>query len=255
MSSGKSQSGFTLLEILVVMVIIALMAAIAILSAGGDDRDDKMKLEARRLAELIRLASEQAVMRGKEVGLEVSADGYRFAVLQNRKWLPIEDEQSFHPRHLPEPLELNIALDTETKTLFGRSLTRNPADDKGPRGTRGRGGKDDERAVDNTGDDGEPGDKSGQAGKSGAGLVNPAGSVKPQVFILSSGEVSPFAIALGVDGDDRPEYWRIMARDDGQIRLDGPHEGSLHLDLKYDAQAISAAENADDGGEGDEDAQ
>lgn len=208
----KHHSGFTLLEILVVMVIIAFMAGIAVMSVGGDDGDDAMKLEARRLTELIKLASEQAVMHGKEVGIEVAADGYRFLVLQNRRWQAVNDEPEFRERNLEAPLELNIALDADAKELFGRALTRKRED--------------------------EDEEKDGKlAAQPEEEAEEPADAPRPQIFILSSGEISPFALGLGYEEGERPRFWRIRVLEDGQVRLDGPHEGSLRLDLKLDAGA------------------
>ncbi|MBI2381370.1 MAG: type II secretion system minor pseudopilin GspH [Gammaproteobacteria bacterium] len=227
MKPRASQSGFTLLEILVVVVLIAFMTGVAVLSVGGDNRDDKMKLEATRLAELLRLASEQAQMRGKEVGLELHADSYRFAVLQNFRWMPIEDEQAFHERRLEEPLELNIALDADAKELFGQGLARRPE----PEGGGGKGGS----TAPSESDEADEDEREQQAAR----------GLKPQVFILSSGEISPFAIGLGIDSaedEDKPRYWRIRVREDGQIRLDGPHEGSLRQELRIDTAEEREAE-------------
>lgn len=223
MKKPVSHSGFTLLEILVVMVIIAFMTGMAVLAVGGGNLDDKLKLESTRLAELLRLASEQAQMRGKEVGVEVKADGYRFLVLQNFRWMPIEDEPAFRERRLDEPMELNIALDADAKTLFGEGLRRPEAE--------------------------------GGAGGKGRGAAVPAEArereeqgPRPQIFILSSGEFSPFALGLGIEGEDgeeRPRYWRIRVREDSEIRLDGPHEGSLRQDLAIESEDEEAASEAE----------
>lgn len=221
-------AGFTLLEILVVLVIIAFTAGIAILSIGGDNADERIKIEARRLTELLRLASDQAVMHGKEVGVEVSGDGYRFLVLQNRRWVPVSDEPSFRERTLDEPMELNVTLDADTKELFGKTLTRKRDEDRD--GVESGKGKSGESDKDDTEADADKPD----------GPDNP----KPQIFILSSGEVSPFAIGLGIEEAEQPRYWRIRSLEDGQIRLDGPFEGSLRHELKLDEP-----EQGDDGEE------
>lgn len=221
MNLRARHSGFTLLEILVVLVIIAFMAGIAILSIGGDNLDERVKIEARRLAELLRLASDQAVMHGKEVGVEVTGDGYRFLVLQNRRWVPVSDEPSFRERSVEEPMELNITLDTDARELFGKTLTRK-RDEDGEAGSQGKSG---------AGATEDPADKP-------EGPDNP----KPQIFILSSGEVSPFAIGVGVEETEHPRYWRIRSLEDGQIRLDGPFDGSLRHELKLDAEDTDESE-------------
>ena len=70
--------GFTLIEILVVLVIVGILMSVAFLSFGilGDDRG--LDREARRLASLIELVSEEASTQGRDFGIEFMTGGYRF---------------------------------------------------------------------------------------------------------------------------------------------------------------------------------
>ena len=54
--------GFSLIELLVVIVIIAIVSSIAVLSLGlvGDDRE--LQTAARRLSSLVEIAQDQAVI-------------------------------------------------------------------------------------------------------------------------------------------------------------------------------------------------
>lgn len=230
--SRRAMSGFTLIEIMTVVVIVAFMAGMAVMALGGNNTDDKMKLEAQRMTELIRLAGDQAIMRGKELGIELTETGYRFAVLENRKWKAVSDLREFTERKLPEPLKLNIALDSDAKELFGTSLSRKDEEASGAKGGgKGGGGKDgakDSGAADARIEGQEPAEEQEE---------DESSKLNPQIFILSSGEISPFAIGLGVDEDKdddsvKPKYWRIRSMMDGSVRLDGPHDGSLTHDLE-----------------------
>ena len=62
--SPPRAEGFTLLEILVVMVIIGVLATMVSLSISGRAVDDRMQAESRRVEELLRLASDQAQALG-----------------------------------------------------------------------------------------------------------------------------------------------------------------------------------------------
>ena len=66
MLSRTRQSGFTLIEILVVLVVVGLLAALAVMSMGGSSRDREMENEVRELYLLMQTASEQAILNNTE---------------------------------------------------------------------------------------------------------------------------------------------------------------------------------------------
>ena len=69
--------GFTLIEILVVMVIIALVSGIALLSLGVLGADAGLKSEADGLSQTIELLSERAGLEGADYGLYFTPNGYQ----------------------------------------------------------------------------------------------------------------------------------------------------------------------------------
>ena len=76
--SRTRQSGFTLIEILVVLVVVGLLAALAVMSMGGSSRDREMENEVRELYLLMQTASEQSILNNTELGLILEDDSYRF---------------------------------------------------------------------------------------------------------------------------------------------------------------------------------
>ena len=56
--------GFTLLELMVVVIIIGLITTLAVISLG-DNAAQRLDKEAYRFASLIRLAADEAVLQGK----------------------------------------------------------------------------------------------------------------------------------------------------------------------------------------------
>lgn len=76
-SGGHSTRGFTLLELLVVIVILAIAAGMVSLSvAPAEDR--LLAEEADRLAALFRLAHDQARVGGRPIVWHADLHGYRF---------------------------------------------------------------------------------------------------------------------------------------------------------------------------------
>lgn len=111
MKAASRLRGFTLLELLIVIVIMGLMATFAVLSLGSRALDERLDTEARRLFELITLAAEEAVLQGTELGYVHTADGYAFLVLKDGKWLPLEDAGALRPRTLNEPFFLELRVE------------------------------------------------------------------------------------------------------------------------------------------------
>lgn len=107
----RTASGFTLLEMLVVVAIIGIILSFAALNLGGDRRADELSEESRRFAELLRLASEQAVLRGEEWGVQIDDEEYRFLIHRDDGWAVREDDGLFRPRAFASDTELEIELE------------------------------------------------------------------------------------------------------------------------------------------------
>ena len=89
----RRQRGFTLIEVLIVMVIVAVMVATVVVGYRGGDREQTLKVEARRLGQLIEYVRQQAVLRNEEWGIYLDDEGYRFVSydIDARQWVPEQD--------------------------------------------------------------------------------------------------------------------------------------------------------------------
>ncbi len=139
--------------------------------------------EMTRLQNLLRFAHEQSVIRAQEYGLRFYETGYRFMQYDEttRQWNDIEGDRLLYARQLPEPLELNLYIEQ-----LPVELLHSAADEPEPELD-----KQDELEV-NTEQQ----------------------NIKPQVFLLSSGELTPaFEISLRIPGSDINEL--LQGRPEG----------------------------------------
>ena len=77
--------GFTLVEILVVLVIIGIITAGILLSVNVTGRDRDLERESDRLLAVFNYAREQAELQTREYGIMFQDDGYEFLTYDTRR--------------------------------------------------------------------------------------------------------------------------------------------------------------------------
>ncbi len=102
-----------------VLVILAIMAATAVLSIGTLGRDEEIEREARRLTALLQLATEESIFQGRDLGLYVEEDRYRFYSWSRDSlvWEGLQRDSSFRERTLPEGLLLSLRVEEQDVDL------------------------------------------------------------------------------------------------------------------------------------------
>lgn len=94
--SSRSSSGFTLIEILVVIFIMSIVTSVALFSIS---RNENRQIEsfAKELVQTVTLAQEQAMLQPSVLGLSIEREAYQFAayrLAENKKknsWSPLKD--------------------------------------------------------------------------------------------------------------------------------------------------------------------
>lgn len=175
---ARGNRGFSLLELLVVVTIVAILAAVVVLGFVGSDKAQELRTEAERLAQLIELARDEAILRNQELGLVVEDGSYRFTLYDDaeQQWQALESAP-FRPRAL-ELIDIVVNV---------------------------------ERVQSRPSEEGQPERETGRAGSRFGSRQN-----VPQIIFYSSGEQTPFEIAL-----EPPEAWGAgtwLVRSDGLAR-------------------------------------
>lgn len=183
--SGATPRGFTLIEVLVVVVIIGIVSSVVLISLDviGDDRD--LQREARRLASLIELAADEAELQGRDFGVEFIRQGYRFVEYDPffDTWTEILGDDVLRPRDLPEDFEFSLIVEDKRVELTERAAETDSRDED----------DDDVRS---------------------GPLVD---RYAPHAMILSNGDLSPFDVTIIRRTDDEQEVVSVLPS--GQIRI------------------------------------
>lgn len=118
MGRRADQKGFTLIEILVVLIIVGLLAALAVFNMAGSSQQRELENQVRELYLLMQTAQEQAVLNNLEMGLLLEEDGYRFVAFQDAtgEWKS-SGERIFHKRTLPEWLTVTQYIESDAPRL------------------------------------------------------------------------------------------------------------------------------------------
>jgi general secretion pathway protein H len=78
-------AGFTLVEVMVVLVIIGITLGLVSLNAMPSQQQT-LEGEAKRIALLLQLARDEAIVRNRLVAFEADSQGYRFLVRNESQW-------------------------------------------------------------------------------------------------------------------------------------------------------------------------
>ena len=111
-SSAKVESdptflrGFTLVEILVVIVILGIVAGLGIALVGPDERDASAR-EARRFAGALEYAAQRAQWRNEMLGVSADRQVLRYwrRDAEGNRWLAVEDDDVLRAHTLPDPID------------------------------------------------------------------------------------------------------------------------------------------------------
>jgi general secretion pathway protein H len=127
----RKVSGFTLVELMVVMVIIGLTLGLAALNAVPSPRQDLQK-EAQRIALLLQLARDEAIVRNRLVTFEANGERYHFLVRNETRWDPLPGDDLLRERAFKNaPLQLlldppSAGASNPLRITFGREPVDKP---------------------------------------------------------------------------------------------------------------------------------
>lgn len=193
--------GFTLIEILAVVVIIGVVSAVSVLAVNALGGRDPQGQAATRLAGLVQLAGENARLENIQYGLVVKPHHYEFVRLNGNNWSPITNDPTFKARQLPDGMELSVQVQNAIHVPLP--------------GTAAGGGSAASSASAMAAASASGGDSSDAASSGNAKALH------PQIAILSTGEMTPFTMRL--TNPQNKKVYVLQGDSNGQIHIQPPN--------------------------------
>ncbi|MEC6899955.1 type II secretion system minor pseudopilin GspH [Photobacterium piscicola] len=200
----KRNAGFTLIEIMLVLVLLA-TSAVAVVSTLPNNKRDEVKEQAQRFHHLAQLLGEDAMLNGVDYGIRIEPHQYHFLKLTQNGWQPLEDVKFFTDVKLEAGITTTVAIGGAWKDkdrLFkSDSMFKNDDIFK----------------------------KSDQEQK----------QLPPQIVVMASGEYTPFTVSFEVD--KQHQFWQVVADEVGNLVLLAPGQT---LEQYLSEQALSAQDRS-----------
>jgi general secretion pathway protein H len=115
------QSGFTLLELLITLVVMSIAISLVMVNIMPDSRA-QLRDEAERLALLLENAGLEARISGKALAWSSTTSGFRFWRRNDyNDWVHIDENSPFRARELPEGMTI-AEVRVEEQPLKGDDL-------------------------------------------------------------------------------------------------------------------------------------
>lgn len=155
------QAGFTLIEVMLVIVVIGMMVAAVQLNFANNKPEKKLEQEALRFAGVFNLAAEYGLLNNIELGLVIKDGSYEFVGYDGVSWTSVPDNEMLASYKMPEELTIALNFDDlepDPEALVSRELFE----------------PEEESLFDEEEEE----------------------KVIPQVYILSGGDITPFKAAF-----------------------------------------------------------
>lgn len=194
--------GFTLLEVMLVLLLMGLAAGYVMFNAFGASQSDLLKAQAKRVQVIVDMASDFAVLNQQQLGVRIEEPDreYYFVYLDDEdEWQRLEGEEIYEPYQLPEQFSLTLNLDDLPWDVEDRLFDRDLFDET--------------LSVS---------DEGVEIGNEEDKKLPP-----PQILIMSSGEITPFSLMFNYEpdfGGENPVYFRLFNKDMPPLQLEGPLE-------------------------------
>lgn len=187
---NSQQPGFTLLEVMLVVLLIGLASLTVVMTFPNTlSSENNASWQAQRFATLLQWAEDEALISGNELGLVIEKNSYQFAIYDysKQRWLASRVGEIEGKVELPELLRLEYSLSDSAWGEINNSDQDSFIEES--------------ERVDIEGD-------------------NKLKTLNPLIYVMSSGEVSPFSLVFSkADNDPEKQSTTVSVSMNGAISL------------------------------------
>ncbi|MBA2647988.1 MAG: type II secretion system minor pseudopilin GspH [Legionella sp.] len=116
-----SERGFSLIEIMVVIIIIGVTVGFAMIAFGDFGESRRLLFAAEQLSNTLELAQQQAILETSTLGLKIDDRGYQILKFKDLKhWTILSNKGVFKMNYFPKNtiLKLNISKSKQLPTIL-----------------------------------------------------------------------------------------------------------------------------------------
>lgn len=132
------QTGFTLMEVLLVVLLMGLAATAVTLGMGGASKEKALERTAQQFMMATEMVLDETVLSGHFVGIVIEDTSYKFVYYDEGKWKPLEQDRLLAERQMEPGVEMVLVLDglplvqedEEQDSWFDEPLIEKSADEK-----------------------------------------------------------------------------------------------------------------------------
>ncbi|MFC7780596.1 type II secretion system minor pseudopilin GspH [Legionella taurinensis] len=128
----RNKRGFTLIEILVVIVITGIILSVTLLAFGDFGAGRKAVVSAEHFASYVKLVQHRAILEVNTLGININRNGYEtFRFEQGLRWQPMPKNSLFHWQAFPK--HVVVSLKAAIRNRDNRpDIVINPSGDMSP---------------------------------------------------------------------------------------------------------------------------
>ncbi|TVP14528.1 type II secretion system minor pseudopilin GspH [Shewanella sp. KCT] len=108
---GVRQFGFTLLEVLLVVLLMGLAAAAVTYTTSGADQHKALERTARQFMAATELVLDETILSGHFIGIVIDKQRYEFVVYDEGKWKPLQQDRLLAAKEMEPGVEMELVLD------------------------------------------------------------------------------------------------------------------------------------------------